>query len=275
MKKLFSIFSILFISYSFSGAVEAGEYLECQNCSSVEMSILADNWGLKNISDNDAENNLKKELHIVDLINLRSESYLIYKKKINTTYYIDKNRISTPQPLNKQLIEANESKDLMNAMSNDIVIPKDVIKDPWEFVGCSYCVGNLEDFFNSTLRGEISQLTSLISTIAYTVGITQAPYKQTFTLKFADGGSTTFEVTQVTNTNKFIITKILKVKDASNNEIPLDRSSANFKSLHIPSHDRWQIINDYLWRYRLSIPPTDGGVVTVTECPLAPQHNCW
>ncbi|GBK99172.1 hypothetical protein VH1709_contig00031-0002 [Vibrio harveyi] len=275
MKKLFSIISILFISYSFGEVAKADEYISCNKCSSADISSAADSWGLKNISESDSKKNIRKKVNIVDLVNLKSSSYLVSKKNSNGTFYIEKNRISPSEELKEKLDDVIQSKEEMNLMSSDLVIPKEVIKDPWEFVGCSYCVVDLQNFLNNSLQGQISQFNSAVQTLAYTFGLINGPYQQTFTLKFAGGGSTTFEVKQVTNTYDFVIIKILQVVDESGNEIPLNRANANFKSLRIPSHDRWQIINNYLWRYRLSIPPTDGGVVTVTECPLAPQHNCW
>lgn len=275
MKKLFSIFGILFISYSFSGVAKADEYISCNGCSSSDISAAADSWGLKNISKSDSQKNKRKKIHIVDLINFKSSSYLVSKKNSNGTFYIEKNRISPSKELKEKLDDVIESKEQMNLMSSDLVIPTDVIKDPWEFVGCSYCITDLQNFLNNSLQGQISQFNSVVQTLAHTFGLISAPYQQTFTLKFAGGGSTTFEVKQVSNTYDFVIVKVLQVVDESGNEIPLTRADAQFNSLRIPSYDRWQIINDYLWRYRLSIPPTQGGIVIITECPRAPHDTCW
>ena len=96
-------------------------------------------------------------------------------------------------------------------MSTNLVIPKDVIKDPWEFVGCSYCVVGLQNFLKNSLQDQTSLFNSVVQTLAHTFGLISSPYQQAFTLKFAGGGSTTFEVKQVTNTYDLVIIKQYKL----------------------------------------------------------------
>jgi hypothetical protein len=56
----------------------ASNYVECYDCSSEEMKSIALTWAKNNISDSEARNNVRKDVHLINILDNDVESYQVH-----------------------------------------------------------------------------------------------------------------------------------------------------------------------------------------------------
>lgn len=271
-------------AFSFS-TVASAAFIECHDCSQTEINQKALTWTLANISEREAINHVEKIVHVIDMSKIEVQSFQVRRKalpspptgnlnhprKIN--YVADFDKISPPRDVVEKLNDIKRAKADLQAETRRLVIPKDVISDPWEFVNCGYCRATVQNYFNDALSGQITILEMSIRTLAETFGVITGALSEQYRINLEAGGYITFHATLINNTSELNI-EIKEVVDSDGNTIPLKASDLPGLSIKINDPTRGAIINSYLQRFNFAVPINTKGIVIITDCVNNAQHAC-
>lgn len=269
-------FAIAFSSFQ-SLSSQNYNYIPCHGCDASQQSEKIIYWGVNNIIDEYAHIGKLVPVHVLDFERGEVESYLllkIQKEEFGKRFFsIEKHLIESPLELKQKTYKAKLATETLQASVKLARIPSTVVLDPWEFIWCAYCVGDIEDFFNSTFRSEIIVWERVISDIDTALGISNT-LEVRITLEFMNGGSITFSTRANTNKPGVEVTKVLSVLDESNNQIPLKSSDAIGITLRIPNATRGATISESLNTWDLGLPKEAIGLVDIIKCPKLEPENC-
>jgi len=248
-------------------------FIPCHGCSTNQKSSVVRTWGLNNISDTDAEMGIPKVVHFVDYTRGEIDSFLLYKRPMQRSFHIQSVPISTPVEFADKIREFKVASYALKRASNELIIPESVISEPWEFVGCRYCAGQVEDYYNTTLDGEITRWTQVAIDVSTTFNVTSG-MNNVVELKFANGGRIVFKVGIIANTSKLRIKEVVAVFDADKNKVPMTEKEARNSAIRVTSESRRATINSYLHIWALGIPSGATGRVIIRECEKLDHADC-
>ena len=287
MLKNRSISIILSIfAFSCSTFTAAATYIDCHDCNQTQINQKVLNWTSSNIKKNEAINNVKKIVHVIDLSKLQAQSFQTRKKAVvmplmgnlnaprRINYESDFKRISTPQNILSKLNNIKRAKTQLRAGAQSLVIPENVISDPWEFVACAYCGSSVQNFFNNSLSGQVATVDTSIRVFAETFGIiVGGTLSETYRVNLAAGGYIIFKATLLNEPIELNI-EIKSVVDSDGNSVPMHAANLPGLNIRITDPTRGAVINSYLQRFNFTVPVNVKGIVTIIDCVNNAQHAC-
>lgn len=270
---------LLVLGLSSNGNASHEKNTICNSCSDTKVQTDAISW---------AKNNLSVGSRVVytgiDLKNERTISYSVLKAssgggriQSNTpqaSYSSQSNIISRKQSTPSHVLaDANDlfaaTNKLEQLVNRDQTgIPREVIRDAWEFTGCRYCEMRVQDYLRK--NGEVGKQIENISRIMRVAGIFKADMPDTFEYPIdgGKGGKLLLKVTVLQSTE--IQITVLKAYDIDFNEVPFNSSDLRNKpNIYVSSQDRADTINTYIINSGYVAPPPpapSGGVVGIIEC---------
>lgn len=263
---------------SFGALATEEHYIFCNDCSAEEKSQAADSWVMRNVPDEHADEFIPVIVHVMDLTHDNVESWLAYKRKNdngwNWYYFSQKLPHETPVEVVDSLNELSKAKQELLQASMKIVVPNDIISDPWEFVGCAYCKSRVENYFNKTLGGQIENYSQFFINLTIAAGVNHLDHQFTFKIQLENGGSISFKGQLAANSLDMIISEIIEVFDESGNSVPLTEAQAKNLAIYVPNIQRASDISHYLHTIGMGIELTEGRV-TVRECTGEEHDDCY
>ncbi|WP_144209226.1 hypothetical protein [Shewanella donghaensis] len=255
----------------FSANIYANNYVECYDCSSEEMKSVALTWAKNNISDSEARNNVRKDVHLINILDNNVESYQVHLQLVqvppplSSTMLPFGEKIYTPIEVSRLLVDLESARSQLLNAGRNLTVPTSVVSDAWQFTNCAFCENNVDSFLNSSLSGEILTVQLTITAIAKTFGLIETGIPDTFRIELEAGGFLELLIT-INNEPATLKVVVTKAVDQDNNTVPFSADKLRNLIIQISSVNRASNIDSFLNNFNLAIPHMMG-VVTINDCP--------
>lgn len=253
---------------SFSSPAKSSEVVECYNCDH-HKTISA--WGLGHLQVGEQET-----ITLVDIYNKNACSYGVSISSTPTLPGEPDSPIVTyrteqvPPEISTMMSELQRASSALVSEAKSKAIPKNIIASPWEFVNCSYCRADINDYLNSSLSGKIRTVEATAITIAQALNLLNTSVANQFQIPLEAEGSILVELTVINSPIKLEV-EINRILDADNNEVKQDVDNLNNMNIKAALKAHIEDMNNYLnpLGYGVNLKPlrfTDGfyrGRVTI------------
>ncbi|WP_434952874.1 hypothetical protein ACRWQL_06965 [Shewanella sp. HL-SH4] len=256
----------------FSTSSYANNYVECYDCSSEEMKSIALTWAKNNISVSEAQNNVRKDVHLINILNNDAESYRVHLQLVQippplpSTYLPFGEKINTPIEILGPLSDLKASRSQLLSAGSTLTIPSSVISDAWQFTNCAFCENNVDDFLNSHLNGEILTVQLTLTAIVKTFGLIETGIPETFRINLESGGYLELLI-KLNNEPTSLKVVVTKAVDQDNNTVPFSADKLRRLIIQVSSLNRATSIDAFINNFNFAIPHRMG-FITITDCPL-------
>lgn len=267
---------ILIPNIGYSAVDDTNEYSAiCNSCSPKDMNLLAASMTTQYVSPNDSKHNITKILHIIDMDRSTVTSYSMAKQMIYLPYlnpptydYVPRYYpINTSSEFNEKAVSLFNKYRQLSQEAASITIPTEVMGGSWEWVGCSYCENDIEDYLNRT--GNFKTTTMEVKNILRWINVISGDINGPYTIPLADGGKIVIEIQLINGADdaeKTVRIKIIEVIDKMNNTVPPTRSQSEAIGLKGEWNHYYQEMDRFLWKYGLHMVNVPGGSVVIRDC---------
>lgn len=278
MKK-FAVPALLF-GFLFGFPVTATNIIECYDCDASKEDAVVHAWGFTNIPNTAVSKPGQVATDIVTVVDLAQREVTTFEvKKIQlpgtpsrSIYGVRYTKIQTEPTIQTRMDAVVAADNVLKAAAKELIVPKHVIPNAWEFVNCAYCQTHLQTFLNNSMPGQIETVAQVVNHIAQTLGLVQTSLPNVFKLNLEAGGSVTFKLT-LTNSPMELEVELKTVTDESGNIVPFNAASLKGLNLYINKLEQVHMINRYIWHYNLHLPIRTGRG-TIIDCPRPDADSC-
>jgi hypothetical protein len=228
---------------SFSTAAVCSEVVECYNC---DHHAKINSWGMLNLKVGE-----KEHVTLVDIFNKNARSYEVTLSLTPTlpgmpdVPFVTYQLASTPSGISTMMTDLNRASNSLIAEAETKKIPETIISSPWEFVNCSYCRADVNDYLNNSLEGKIKTVEATAITIAQALNLVNTSVPNEFEIPLEAGGSILIELTVINSPIKLEL-KIIRILDANNNEVEQDVTELNNMNVKAEIEAHIEDMNNYL-----------------------------
>lgn len=268
-RRQFTMLIILAFATSLSFAESNVEL--CNGCSSATMQGKANSWAKRNINTA----GVKKLYHAIDLQNKVFETYEVELRQVllpspqGFALAPYSRRIPTPHEVSTKIQDLfGQSKSLKMA-AESVVIPKEIVKDAWEFVNCAYCRSRVESFIRQQATVESTVLS--LESVMRSLGILSAEMPNTYRIPLESGGELLIKLTIQQDVN--LTVEVLRATDIDGNDVPFSAPLLNGLSVYIGSTDRPVVIDFFILPLGYDVPNQTGRVI-IKDCTAPPDPKC-
>lgn len=219
------------------------EVVECYNCSH-ENKISS--WGMLNLKVGDTKN-----ITLVDIYNKIAHSYDVTLSHTPSLPGMPEAPMVTyqdaavPAGISTMMLDLNRASNSLIAEAKSNSIPKSILSSPWEFVNCSYCRADVNDYLKNGLIGKISTLEATAVSIVQALNLVNSSVSNQFQIGLEAGGRVSVKLTAINSPIKLEL-EIINILDANNNKVLNDVTKLNNMNIKAESKTHVEEINSYL-----------------------------
>lgn len=268
--------ALIFLLLIVSNLAKADDFvIRCDGCNQTEKKNHAHALAMQSMT-NQEKNSFSSNTKIINIIDLKSDTIASFS--VTTTRmpsspvfpwprWSQNSVLTSPSPAIKSKFDSViMAKQEFTLSVSSIVIPTTVIENAWEFVGCSYCEGVVQEYIRSQTAADLESFFLSMEALALSIGLAKSPLPNTYELSLESGGKIVIETSIGVGQPPPVLVKIMRVIDASSNEVPSNADELEYRTIYIVDQNSVDIINHYINSFNYYIGSGVVGRVTIQEC---------